>query len=128
MRRGRARYDRYARYTRFVRSASPTSSDPPAPLAPPEDETYLGPATLVTDGGELSVTVHLGGHCQPIDGSYRWYGRITAAPEVTAAFRAAPRDVALRVADRPPAPARLTAVDPWGNVRVIGAGRAPHLP
>jgi len=41
-----------------------------------DEDGYGGPATLVVDGVSLPVTVELRGYFQPIDGFYRWYGRV----------------------------------------------------
>ncbi|WP_431780583.1 DUF4873 domain-containing protein [Streptomyces chumphonensis] len=97
--------------------------DPQDPRDPRED-AYGGPATLVTDGAELSVTVELRGHFQPIDGRYRWYGRLAADPEVTRLLGGRRASVTLRT---PQGRARAEAADPdpWGRYRVTGTGTPP---
>ncbi|TCO46612.1 DUF4873 domain-containing protein [Actinocrispum wychmicini] len=95
------------------------------PLAGELDETHRGPAFLGTDGSEIAVDVHLTGHMQPIDGSYQWYGRIAVNPAVTALHQAGRNDVTVRLPGGVATRARLTEVDPWGNVRVTGTGRPP---
>jgi hypothetical protein len=89
------------------------------------DDTHRGPAVLTADGSDIDVEVHLMGHLQPIDGSYRWYGRITAHPAVTALHKSGRQDVTLRLPDGSPTKARLAELDPWGNTRVTGSGRPP---
>lgn len=97
-------------------------------LTPQEDdidETHRSPAVLSVDGAEINVEVHLAGHIQPIDGSYRWYGRIAANPEVTALHRAGRTTVSVRLPGGSAREGRLTELDPWGNARVTGTGHPP---
>jgi hypothetical protein len=89
------------------------------------DETHRGPAFLGSEGSEIAVEVHLTGHVQPIDGSYRWYGRIAKNPSVTALHQAGRKDVTVRLPGRVAVPALLAESDPWGNIRVTGTGRPP---
>ncbi|CAM3833882.1 DUF4873 domain-containing protein [Kibdelosporangium persicum] len=89
------------------------------------DETHRGPAVLTVDGAEIDVEVHLMGHLQPIDGSYRWYGRITAHPDVTALYKRGHNDVTVRLPGGSPRRGRLAELDPWGNARITGTGRPP---
>jgi hypothetical protein len=89
------------------------------------DESHRGPAFLGSEGSEIAVEVHLTGHVQPIDGSYRWYGRIAKNPSVTALHQAGRKDVTVRLPGRVAVPALLAESDPWGNIRVTGTGRPP---
>lgn len=89
------------------------------------DDTHRGPAVLTADGAGIDVEVHLTGHLQPIDGSYRWYGRITAHPAITELHKSGRQDVTLRLPGGPDTKARLAELDPWGNTRVTGSGRPP---
>jgi len=91
-----------------------------------DEDDYQGEATLVADGKELPVRIHLGGHIQPLDGSYQWYGRITRDEAVTALHTAGVRNVAVRVPGGADTPGKLTEIDPHGNARVTGTGRPPH--
>ena len=102
---------------------------PPTELAGAwdDDEGYRGAAALVApDGTELPVRIHLGGHIEPLDGSYRWYGRITRDEAVTALHGSGTRDVVVRVPGGADTPGKLTEIDPHGNARVTGTGRPPH--
>lgn len=100
-----------------------TAADP----APHEDdESYAGPAVVRTGDRKLAVEVHLSGHFEPIDGRFHWYGRIAADADITALLHGGSRDVTLGVEGRHDSPARLAELDPWGNVRVTGAGRPPY--
>nr|WP_198151614.1 DUF4873 domain-containing protein [Kibdelosporangium sp. MJ126-NF4]CEL17203.1 possible flavin binding monooxygenase [Kibdelosporangium sp. MJ126-NF4]CTQ91567.1 possible flavin binding monooxygenase [Kibdelosporangium sp. MJ126-NF4] len=89
------------------------------------DETHRGPAVLTVDGTEIDVDVHLMGHLQPIDGSFRWYGRITGHPEVVALHQSGRNDVQIRLPGGRDRAGKLTELDPWGNVRITGSGRPP---
>jgi Domain of unknown function (DUF4873) len=93
------------------------------------DDGYTGPATLVLDDAEVSVTevpitVTLRGHFQPIDGYYHWYGRIAENAELnelvggkrTAAVLRTPHGVA---------DGRLSDPDPWQRYRITGRGTPP---
>lgn len=87
-----------------------------------DDDGYTGPAELVTDDGAvLAVQVRLAGQFEPVRGSYHWYGRVAATPEVTAL---AGRRVELRTPHGTVA-TLLADVDPWGRPRVEGFGAAP---
>jgi hypothetical protein len=89
------------------------------------DETHHSPAVVTADGQEIPVEVHLTGHIQPIDGSFRWYGRIARHPEVTALHNAGKKEVTVQLPGCTATKARLTEIDPWGNIRVTGTGRPP---
>jgi hypothetical protein len=90
-----------------------------------EDETFRSPAVVTADEREIPVEVHLMGHLQPIDGSYQWFGRIAKNPDITELHRTGRNDVTVQLPGRDAARARLTEVDPWGNVRVTGTGTPP---
>jgi hypothetical protein len=85
---------------------------------------YDGPADLVDGEATIAVTVTLRGHFDPISGSYNWYGRVAASPEVAALVAAGNRSVLLRT---PFAQVEtgLSDVDPWGRPRVEGFGPTP---
>jgi cation diffusion facilitator CzcD-associated flavoprotein CzcO len=89
------------------------------------DETHRGPAVVTVDDTEIAVEVHLTGHLQPIDGSFQWFGRIAEHPEVTALHKAGRNDVTVQLPGGTATKARLTELDPWGNVRVTGTGQPP---
>lgn len=90
-----------------------------------DDDGYDGPAELIT-GSEtgVEVEVSLRGHFDPISGSYRWYGRVTASPAVAALVSSNTRTVLLRT-PHGQAETALSDVDPWGRPRVEGFGSAP---
>lgn len=88
------------------------------------DPGYTGPATLLIDGAELAVEVDLRGYFQPIDGRYRWYGRVAADSELTRRVLGNRAEVLLRtpVEERR---AELSDPDMWGRFRVAGEGSPP---
>jgi hypothetical protein len=90
----------------------------------PDEDGYRGPAELVNGDDTIAVQVDLAGHFDPISGKYSWYGRVAAAPEVTALVEAGARTVTLRTPHGEVETA-LSDVDPWGRPRVEGFGRAP---
>ena len=97
-----------------------------------DDDGYRGPAELIvggTDGSQgdgevVAVDVVLAGHFDPISGHYSWYGRVAAAPAVTALVERGVRAVTLRTPFAS-VQTKLSDVDPWGRPRVEGFGETP---
>ncbi len=92
----------------------------------PEDDGYSGQATLVVGDRELAVRVELRGHFQPIDGYYRWYGRIAADEELTALAGGRKTKAVLRTPGGQ-AQGELSDPDPWGRYRIMGTSRPPFV-
>ncbi len=97
----------------------------------PEDG-YEGPAELVDGERVVAVGVKLAGHFDPISGSYSWYGRVSASPDVADLVATGSRTVLLRTPFAE-VETTLSDVDPWGRPRVEGFGATPfevldHLP
>jgi hypothetical protein len=92
--------------------------------ATPDEDGYRGPAELINGDDTIAVQVDLAGHFDPISGKYSWYGRVAAAPEVTALVDSGARTVTLRTPHGEVGTA-LSDVDPWGRPRVEGFGPAP---
>lgn len=88
------------------------------------DDGYDGPAELVDGETAVAVTVTLRGHFDPISGSYSWYGRVSASPEVAQLVASGSRSMLLRT-PHGEATTALADVDPWGRPRVSGFGSAP---
>ncbi len=88
------------------------------------DDGYDGPAELIAGETTIAVTVTLGGHFDPISGSYSWYGRVASSPEVADLLASGARKVVLRT-PHAEVPTGLSDVDPWGRPRVEGFGAAP---
>jgi hypothetical protein len=102
----------------------------------PADE-YVGAAVVSTGSvstGSTSVEVSTGstsaevavtlrGHFEPIDGHFRWYGRIGADDGLAAVVRAG--DTVTLTTPYGSAAGRLSDLDPWGRFRISGTGRPP---
>lgn len=86
---------------------------------------YHGNAALVVDDREIPVEVQLSGHVQPIDGKYRWAGRIHRNEDVRDLTGGRARTVTLRTNEGHEADATLGDEDPWGGRRVSGTGAPP---
>jgi hypothetical protein len=93
-------------------------------MAIADEDGYLGPATLVVDERELPVEVELRGHFQPIDGRYRWYGRVRPNAELTALVGGKKRTALLRTPDGE-ATGELSDPDPWDRYRITGSSTPP---
>ena len=89
-----------------------------------DEDGYDGPAEFVDGDRRLEVTVSLRGHFDPISGSYAWYGRVQATPELAEFIAAGARGVLLRT-PQGEASTDLSDIDPWGRPRVEGFGAAP---
>jgi hypothetical protein len=93
-----------------------------------DEDGYSGEATLVVDGTELTVQVDLRGYFQPIDGYYRWYGRVAVNDELTALAGGRKKAVEVRAGDYR-APGEVSDPDPWGRYRLMGTSTPPfHVP
>jgi hypothetical protein len=88
------------------------------------EDGYAGKATLVVDGTELPIEVELRGHFQPIDGYYRWYGRIMVNGQVSAIADGKKKAAEIRTPSGC-AKGELSDPDPWGRYRIAGASTPP---
>ncbi|MFC5287340.1 DUF4873 domain-containing protein [Actinokineospora guangxiensis] len=89
-----------------------------------DEDGYTGQATLVVGERELPVQVELRGHFQPIDGYYRWYGRLQADPAVSELAGGRKTKAVLRTPGGE-APGELSDPDPWDRYRIMGTSRPP---
>lgn len=92
----------------------------------PEDDGYSGQATLVIGERELRVQVELRGHFQPIDGRYRWYGRVAADPRLSELLAGRRAEAVVRTPGGE-AVGELSDPDPWDRYRVMGTSRPPFV-
>ena len=99
----------------------------PDPWVPEHDDEdgYQGPARLTVGDDTIDVDVVLGGHLEPLDGKYHWYGRVVQHDAVDAAKSDGATVVGLVIADGSSAEGRLAEHDAWGNMRITGLGRPP---
>ena len=102
----------------------PAHHDPGHQAGEDRELGYRGPATL---HGE-PVEVRLSARFEPLEGRFRWAGRTGPSPalheQVTAGLRAA----ALALPGGPEIAVRVSEPDPWGGVRLSGAGTPPWFP
>jgi hypothetical protein len=89
------------------------------------DADYLGPAVVVLGDREFAVRVRLRGHRQPIDGIYRWYGRVDPDAALDAAAGNRKQRVTLRTTEGA-ANAILGDRDFWGRLRLVGHSAPPY--
>ena len=99
----------------------------PEPWVPEHDDEdgYEGLARLVIGDEAFDVEVVLGGHLEPLDGRYHWYGRVVQNDAVDAAKRGGATSGVLTIGDGVGAPCRLAEHDAWGNMRITGLGAPP---
>ncbi|HWC81941.1 MAG TPA: DUF4873 domain-containing protein [Pseudonocardiaceae bacterium] len=89
-----------------------------------EEHDYLGPATLVVEGVEFSVEVQLRGHFQPIDGRFRWYGRIRPNTDLHTLLAGKKRTGQLTT-PQGSATGEISDPDPWQRYRILGVSTPP---
>ena len=93
-----------------------------------DEEGYTGPATLQVRDTSLSVEVELRGYFQPIDGYYRWYGRVAVNEELTRLTGGKKKPVTIQAGSHS-ATGELSDPDPWGRYRIMGTSTPPfHVP
>ncbi|WP_433520566.1 DUF4873 domain-containing protein [Nocardia pseudovaccinii] len=112
-------------YWRTMRRPDPGHYDLTVPADREPAHEYSGPALLDAPGVEVPVEVTLGGHPDPIDGRYHWYGRLAPSDgqELPDPGRA---EVLLTLPGGVPTAGRLQERDPWGNLRIVGTGTPPY--
>ncbi len=82
-------------------------------------ELFSGPAEIRDGEDTVEVTADLRGGFQPIDGRFHWYGRVGRDDRLASGDR-----VTIRT-EYGAAEGRLSDVDPWGRLRIVGTGRPP---
>lgn len=88
--------------------------------------TYDGPLEIHGADTTLTVEAHLSGFFQPIDGSYRWQGRLQPSAALTdLAVRVGRKEIRVCTPGGAPVTAKLGEVNPWGGYRIGGRGRPP---
>lgn len=86
---------------------------------------YRGAAELTVGDRTIPVEVHLSGNVEPVNGNYRWGGRIAGGAEVRELASGRNRNVTLRTPEGYAAQGALGEGDPWGGCRVTGSGAPP---
>jgi hypothetical protein len=92
------------------------------------DDQYRGPATLHVGEVGHPVEIRLSARFEPVEGRFRWAGRTT--PDATLCQRVGGglRSASLALPGSPPTDVRLSEPDPWGGIRLSGAGTPPWFP
>jgi hypothetical protein len=90
-----------------------------------DEEEYRGPATLRIGDEVSTVEVRLSARFEPVEGRFRWAGRTAPDEELLAKVRGGAREATLIIGEGAGVPARLGDPDPWGGIRLTGAGRPP---
>jgi hypothetical protein len=90
----------------------------------PEEE-YRGPATLRIGEEELAVQIRASARFEPVEGRFRWAGRTNPDELLRARVSGGLREGLLTIPGLPQAAVRLSEPDPWGGVRLSGAGTPP---
>ncbi|WP_170945904.1 MULTISPECIES: DUF4873 domain-containing protein [unclassified Rhodococcus (in: high G+C Gram-positive bacteria)] len=90
---------------------------------------YRGPATLTFDNpaAEFDVQIDLRGHSQPIDGIFRWYGRVRPHEELQGFMETIGSSRRGKLStDSGDVPVLVSDVDYWGRYRLQGTGMPPY--
>lgn len=93
---------------------------------PHEESDYIGPATLIIRGTEITTEVEIRGYREPIDGVYRWIGRIAPNDEIAALVGDLQRQRAVIRTDHSSREAYVGDADFWGRYRIVGKSTPPY--
>lgn len=94
-----------------------------------DEEEYRGPATLrLDDDGEVAVEVRMSAHFEPIEGRFRWAGRTNPVDDLRERVSGGLRKAIIAIPGAPETAVKLSEPDPWGGVRISGAGTPPWFP
>ena len=88
-------------------------------------EEYRGPATLRVGDEDRAVEIRMWARFEPVEGGFRWAGRTTPDAVLRGRVSAGLRTGQLTIPGRAAAEVRLSEPDPWGGVRLSGAGAPP---
>lgn len=89
-----------------------------------DEDGYHGTATLIVAETSIEVEVDLRGHFQPIDGYYRWYGRVAANEQLAELAGGRKRPAEIRTPDGS-AHGEISDPDPWDRYRIMGTSTPP---
>ncbi|MGB3771368.1 MAG: DUF4873 domain-containing protein [Rhodococcus sp. (in: high G+C Gram-positive bacteria)] len=95
------------------------------PSSPHAGSHYLGPAVITVRGEDVTAEIELKGYREPIDGVYRWMGRISSTPSLMSALGDQMRVRARITTDHSSREAWIGDPDPWGRLRVTGKSTPP---
>lgn len=89
------------------------------------DEEYRGPATLRIDDAEVPVRIRMSAHFEPLEGRFRWAGRTTPDETLRERVGGGLREALIVIPGARQTKVRLSEPDPWGGIRLSGAGTPP---
>ncbi|GED96700.1 DUF4873 domain-containing protein [Gordonia crocea] len=92
---------------------------------PHEDSDYRGPATVVIRGTEIDVEVEMRGYREPIDGIFRWMGRIDPNETLSQIVGDLARMPAVIRTPQGTRDGFVGDVDFWDRYRIIGKSTPP---
>ncbi|SDO18435.1 DUF4873 domain-containing protein [Actinacidiphila guanduensis] len=93
-----------------------------------EDDGYDGPAVVIVGEERFATRARLLGQFQPLDGRYRWYGRLAADEALTRLVGDRGAAVILRT-EEGFAEGRIGEPDLWNRYRIEGESAPPfHVP
>ena len=92
------------------------------------DDEYRGPAALTIDEREVAVEVRMSARFEPAEGRLRWAGRTNPVDDLRERVSGGLRAATIVIPGSPATPVRLSEPDPWGGVRISGAGTPPWFP
>ncbi|MEV6347852.1 DUF4873 domain-containing protein [Actinoplanes sp. NPDC051851] len=93
-----------------------------------DEQEYRGPAVLRVADQDIEVTVRMSAHFEPIEGRFRWAGRTNPIDDLRERVGNGLRKAAITIPGSPETPVKLGDPDPWGGVRITGAGTPPWFP
>lgn len=93
---------------------------------PHEDSDYIGPATVVIRGTAVDVKVEIRGYREPIDGIYRWIGRIDPNDALREMVGDLQRQLAVIRTAHSAQEAYVGDPDFWGRYRIVGKSTPPY--
>lgn len=89
-----------------------------------EDDGYEGPAVLIVGEERFALRARLVGQFQPLDGRYRWYGRLDSDEGLSRLVGDRSAAVVLQT-EEGDAEGRITEPDLWNRYRIEGTSVPP---
>ncbi|MFT4201245.1 DUF4873 domain-containing protein [Gordonia sp. (in: high G+C Gram-positive bacteria)] len=97
--------------------------------SPHEGSDFIGDATIIVRGTEIPVQVEMRGYREPIDGVFRWIGRVAPNERLSEILGDAQRTTITVRTDHSARPAVIGDPDPWNRFRIMGKSTPPyHVP
>lgn len=93
--------------------------------SPHDGSDYIGPATVIIRGTEIPVDVEIRGYREPIDGVFRWIGRVRPNDDLAAIVGDLHRMPAVIRTEHSSREAFVGDPDLWGRYRIVGKSTPP---